>query len=402
MAWGMNRSMQSWLAGVRRKIQERTTVTTDAFSNSFAYVKGREFGDWVDVSPRDNGFDSGDLIECPAYIIESLLRDENFVERDLTVTSKDARNVMVISGLKSSADDYYNGAYLYNATQGFIETVTDYTGSSKTLTVAGAADEIDADDNIFITNIQGNNKIDYASFDTIGNTTNGTRKDWIFARSYTSKNNIRNILDELCFDSHCELVESVNPDAGINQFKLIALDSGSGDTWTNPAYVNGLEQATASLTPLESVFTQFRLKYFYDYGKGDFIKEIYVDKNSYPTGATILNSTEQTLCANAETNYQVSKLFEFSSMNIYDDATAERCLQKKIEWFTKQRLLVRYLTPIVGNSDYIKYEVGDQVKLNFSKSIPTGLNNTSMFMITSKRIMPALSGGQIQWELIEL
>lgn len=380
-------------------------------SDIFTSAEGRKFGAWVDLyngGVRDNGYDIGDLIQNPAYLIESLLRDENFVERDLVITSVASAGVeIVVNGLLSSVDDYYNYALYYNATTGWTATIDDYVGLTKTLYLSVEPDSGAAtNDNIYIVNIQGDNKIDITSFDLVGNTSDGKRNgegnNWKFARTYTSKNNIRNILDELCFDSHCELIESVNPDTGINQFKLVAIEPAIGDTWTNPAYVDGLEQVTASLTPLENVFTQFRLKYFYDYGKGDFIKEIYVDKNSYPTTATILSATEQTLCVNAETNYQVSKLFEFSSMNIYDDITAELCLQKKIGWLTKQRLLVRYLTPIVGNADYIKYEVGDQVKLNFAKDIPTALNNTTMFMITSKTIRPALSGGQIQWELLEI
>jgi len=89
-------------------------------------------------------------------------------------------------------------------------------------------------------------------------------------------------------------------------------------------------------------------------------------------------------------------------MNIYDDTTAEYFLQKKIEWFTKQRLLVDYVTPIVGNLNYIKYEIGDQVKLNFAKGIPAGINDTSMFMITDKRVTPLIGGGYISWGLIQL
>ena len=372
---------------------------------TYASIKGRMFERWVDSvsgSARDNGKNADGLISIPADIIESLLRDENFVERDLKTTVATDTTHIIVSGLKSSENGYYNYAIYYNATTEHKTYVSDYVGSTKTLTLAAADASATVGNNIYLTNIQGDNKIDYATFDLVGNTTNGTRKDWVFARSYTQKQKIRDLLNDLLFDSHCELIESVNPDSGINQFKLVALDAGSGDTWTNPAYIDGLEQTNSYLTPLENVFTQFRLRYFYDYGKGDFIKEIYVDKNGYPTSATVLGDTEKNLCKYAEQSYQISRLFEFSSMNIYDDATAERCLQKKIEWFTKQRLVVRYLTPIVGTSDWIKYEAGDQVKLNFSKSIPTGLNNSSMFMITNKAIRPAVAGGTIQWELIEL
>lgn len=42
-------------------------------------LQGREFGSWIDSAGHlvdDQGYDAGDLIEDPAYIIESLLRDE--------------------------------------------------------------------------------------------------------------------------------------------------------------------------------------------------------------------------------------------------------------------------------------------------------------------------------------
>lgn len=376
---------------------------------AYSYLEGRMFDRWVDSisgSARSNGYNASDLIDNPAYIIESLLRDENFVERDLTATDVTdiLSNEISIAGLASSEDDYYNYAIYYNASTNHKTYITDYVGSTKTLTLYNADTAATTNSVIFIQNIKGDAKIDYASFDLIGksNVTVGSRDGWLFARSYITKSQIRNILDVLCFESHCELVESADPDLGINKYKLIAIESGSGDTWTNPAYSGGLEQVNAYLTPLENIYTQFRLRYFYDYGKGDFIKEIYVDKNGFPSTATILSATEQGLCADAETNYKVSRLFEYSSMNIYDDATAEMFLQYKIDWFTKQRLSVNYITPIVGNADWIKYEIGDQVKLNFSKGIPAGLNNSSMFMITNKTITPLIGGGHISWELIEL
>lgn len=38
--------------------------------------KGREFGPWIDSPDHSNAFNSGDLIQNPAYVIESLLTDE--------------------------------------------------------------------------------------------------------------------------------------------------------------------------------------------------------------------------------------------------------------------------------------------------------------------------------------
>ena len=302
----------------------------------------------------------------------------------------------------SSEDDYYNYSIYYNVTTNHKTYVSDYVGSTKTMILASADTSASATDNIFLQNVRGDLKIDYASFDAIGNTTNGTRKDWIFARSFVEKQNIQDILNELVYESHCELVESTNPDSGEKYYKLVTLDDESGDTWTNPAYAGGLEQITGGLTSLDNVFTQFRLKYYYDYGKGDFTKEIYVDKNGFPSTATILSDVEKNLCAYAEKTYYVSRLFEYSSMNVYDDATAERLLQKKIEWLTKQRLLVNYTSPIVGNYDFVKYEKGDKVKINYSKAVPTGMNNNTNFIIINKSIVPLIGGGYINWQLMEL
>jgi len=39
-------------------------------------AKGRKFGSWVDANSRDNGYNQGDLIENPVYIIEDILRSE--------------------------------------------------------------------------------------------------------------------------------------------------------------------------------------------------------------------------------------------------------------------------------------------------------------------------------------
>lgn len=374
--------------------------------NVFASGHGHLYNRWIDSvsgSARSNGKNAGESIQSPTYIIESLLRDEDFVERDLRITAVTDTTHIICSGLKSSEDDFYNYSIYYNATTDHKTYISDCVGSTKTLVLASADTSAASDDNIFLTNIRGDLKIDYSSFDVLGNTTNGTRKDWLFARAFNEKQNIRDIIDLLCWEMHCELIESIDPIECINKFKIVTLDiASSGDTWTNPAYSNGIEQITAQLTPLESVYTQFRLRYFFNNGDGDFLKELYVDKNGYPSRATILGDTEKNLCKYAEQSYQISRLFEFSSMNVYDDATAERLLQKKIEWLTKQRLIVNYITPIVGNSDYIKYEIGDQVKLNFSQGIPSGLNNSAMFIITEKIITPLIGGGSIKWTLLQL
>jgi hypothetical protein len=54
-------------------------------------IEGRTFDSWIDGAGHSNSFNSGDLIEDPAYIIESLLRDElNWTTANIDEASFDA------------------------------------------------------------------------------------------------------------------------------------------------------------------------------------------------------------------------------------------------------------------------------------------------------------------------
>ena len=388
--------------------------------NAFVQGEGREYGRWIDhISTTDAsknrtmGDVEGGLIDNPAYIIESLFRDEIFTERDLQVLSTADTTHFTCNDVASRVDDYYNYAEVYNATNSLKRYITDYVGSTNTFTITEDATPIAIGDNIYLTNIQGDLKIDYASFDVVGNTTNGTRKDWVFNRPIIEKLQAEEIIKELCFDSHCMLTESTNEDTGLPQIRLIALDTASsGDTWTKPVFVDRggkLEGVRTSHTGLRDVFTSYRLFYHYDYGLQDYRKEILVDKNGYsnPSGGSTLTDEHQNLCKKAEQTNRVINPFSYSSNWIYDDATAELFLDKKINWFTKQRLKVDWISPLSnrtagGTTDYIGYEIGDQVKLNYSQSIPAGLNNSSYFMITSKRIITVQGAPLIHWQLLEM
>jgi len=57
----------------------------------YGALEGREFGAWIDDSSRSNSYNQGDLIEDPAFIVESLLRDELSLDNsDIDVASFDA------------------------------------------------------------------------------------------------------------------------------------------------------------------------------------------------------------------------------------------------------------------------------------------------------------------------
>ena len=394
--------------------------------NAFGKLEGREYGRWIDFATaaggtrdtanggaNDPGFAENALITTPAYIIESLLRDELFVERELQITSSADSTHFVCTDVLSRVDDYYNNAEIYNATTLAKSYVTDYTGSTATFTINDADGSMAASDNFFLTNIQGDAKIDTNSFDTVGNETNGTRRsllsgtaEWVFTKSVNVKLSLETIINQLCFESHSMLFESVDPDTASPQIKIVAIDAAtSGDTWTSPLknLQTGLPMVNISLTPLTNLFTSFKIFYHWNYAKQEYEKEWFVDENGTPSAATVLDDYEQLLCRKAKATYRVEKPFEYSANWIYNDNTAERMLQKKIRYFTKQRLIVNWSTPISdGTFDYITYERGDQVKLNYTKMIPAGLNNSSFFMITSKRMVTVQGSPLINFQLLEM
>jgi len=392
--------------------------------NVFCFMKGREFGRWTDTilaGARSNGYNEGDLIECPPYIIESILRDELFTERDMRMDSSADTTHFVDAEAMTKEDDWYNYSEFINAgTPGARVHVSDYVASTNTFTIDAADANLGATVNYFLTNIQGDNKIDYATFDAIGNTTNGTRKSWKFARSVNTKQPIQSLLNELLFESHCIMFETADETTGKTKIKIKALDKASAtefDTINNPMQAKtagNIEQLRCSLTPLANVFTSFELFYHYDYGKGDYTKSILVDRNGYsnPSGGTTLTDEHQNLCQFAEDTYRIRNPFTYSSNWIYDDATAEFFLDKKIRWFTEQRLRVTVTEPIGSDGDsgyYIQWEVGDQGVITYTQGMPAEYEwnattaDSHLFMITSKRIVTNPQGSPyIIFELIDM
>lgn len=369
--------------------KQRNEILRTSLKLAYFTCEGRMFDRWTDIvngSARSNGKNEDDLIDNPVYIIESIYRDEIFVERDLisdtaTLVSGTTYTVKVDgttndTPLNNSADDFYNNAILNNVTRGTKGYVSDYIGSTKTLTVIMASGSFGAGDKFYLTNVNGDNRIDFASFDVLGNTTNGTRDGWVFRLSINKIVTVANLINQLCFEANIIKVESYD------KIKLVALDLGTSiATWGSPLKQNGVELAKIKLSPLQNVFTDFRLRYAYDYGKNEYTKEYFVNKNGFTTDSTL--TTEQTLCKNAETNYKVKRTLEYKSDYIFDDATARKLIKKLVLWFTKQRLMIAWIGSV---KNFIQYEIGDKIKINYSDLIPSGINNSVQFMVYGKTI----------------
>lgn len=377
-----------------------TQTVNDFRGVILAAVKGMQYGRWIDNNgaARDNGYNINGLIQQPAYNIESALRDYAYAERDLVVNTKTDTTHAIVNNLKVDIDDYYIGSEWFNVTTNHKSYVTDFVASTNTI-VINDADALMADgDKIYLTNVNGNNRIDVTSFDLVGDNPGGLRHGWLIGKYIGQPETVSGIISRICYESFAMIFLSYN------QYKLVALDSAtSADAWTSCLKIEGRESFSIQLTPLKNIFTSFRLKYAFDHATNKYKEEFYVDKNGYTSGGTVISATEKTLCENAETNYKIKNNFEYSSDWIYDLTTAEYLLQKLVLWFTKQRMMVTWTTPLSdGTVDYIKYELGDQVVLTNTRILPTGISGVKCFMITGKQIIIKRGDPYIIWNLIEM
>jgi hypothetical protein len=366
---------------------------------AYSYVKGKMFDDWVDISPRSNGYNSGDLLRQPAYIIEDIIRYWIKSETLLEASAyDDATNYVEFNGstgnLLNSTDDFYNGAYLVNLKQGWIKEITDYDGTNKRVYVSSlTAAEMVTSLQFFIFNIQPN--INTSSFDTVGNATNGTRNRWVFDRSLIDIENSSEILRSLAFESFTLLTKDYK------DYKLTTLnDNASVGTLTTPMFRQNprIPDIEVSYSSLQNVYNSFEVNFDYDYAKKIFKKRHFVNSVG-SSDSTNLGTSYQTACRNAEINHKVNNKFVYDALWIKDNTTAYKFVQSLVDYFTIRKLKIKW----VGNiKDHLKYQRGDIVLVNYPSMIPTGKNNSTKFMVIGKTIYPFHKQGRVELRLLEM
>lgn len=395
---------------------------------------------------RINGLNADDLIENPSGIIESLERDEIHAERDLILDYNVTTSDIIISGavnstpLRSTVNDYYNNAYIVNVTKNERYLITDYVGSTRTLTVWGSPVAWVAGNKCYIKNIKC--EIDANSFDVVG--ANGTMESGTTSATSAGKlvdsgknfvltvlpgMRVKNTTDATysyvkTIDSGTQLTlendimasgegyeiygvrkdwkfaRSLNSqqysndilaqlcfEANLIRFKsydkikIKALEDGETcGTFSIPIKERGRTLVSYGFTPLSNIYTSFVLNYDYDYTKKIYKKQVLVDKNSVTNA--YLNDMK-TYCSDAETNYKVNRKYEYNSDWIHDDTTAYYFMERLVKMFTYQRMVVSW-TGNIGT--YIKYEIGNRVLINLTYMMPTVKNNAQVFLITRKTI----------------
>jgi hypothetical protein len=364
-------------------------------SDLFAYARGKPLYGWIDAGSRSNGYSDGDLNEQPAYIIEDILREEIHTERDLKTDSTgdwatSTKSYFECAELLSSQDDFYNGAYVTLIGPGYVtrSLIEDYDGANKHIYLADLLGSLGTGDNFYITNINCN--IDETSFDAVGNTTNGTRDNWIFSRSITARQTARQILGDLLFESQLILVKSGG------EYKLFPNDSGSSSgTLSKPLISGGVPMIRCYLSPVQDLFSHFVLNYAVDPATGQATKRLFCNKLD---SSSALGSSYETKCANVESNYRTVNKFEYEAKFIYDETTAGELLKLLVNWYTFRHLNIDYSGDI---ENHIQYEPGSTVLVNYSNMIPTGLNNSASFIILNKEIITNKRQGYVKLNLTQ-
>ena len=366
------------------------------FSGSAVDITGAGSGTFY--VRRFSGYETLDLINNAPYIIESVLRDEVFKEHNLLIDEVVTKyDELIVSGLKKNIDDWYNGSIILDRNISMKVNVLDYNGSSNMLTTDSTVFEPHvANDVIEIYNIRGSKKIDCSTFDYIGNTADGKRDGWTFGASIHKNISVSQLINTLLFESHCIMTLSSG------KYKLFALDDDNVvATWTNPLKINGREGILSQLTPIENVYNNFVIKWKHDIGSNDYQRKLIVNRNvpsGYLTANNGVGDYERNLCRWSYKNYNFEKTYEYGCAFIYDDATAEKFIVRLIRWLYKRRLIVTWNADF-GN--YIKYEIGDVVKLDYNRYIPASMRASSSFMIIGKSIH-ARNVPYITFSLIEI
>lgn len=414
--------------------EEHNALEPDAYGIG----KGRMFGSWIDSNGRSNGYAEGDLIENPAYIIESILREElrneyykqNFYnlledyewtgnyeeypdgthyiggtslnETAVTfpvvsgVTYILKYNVVVISEaytilLKNSSIDFHQ-LFGGTSTPG-VKTIL-FTAEDDYSTIEFGAGSIGTYEinNITIEEHPAiyNVPINTDSFDVVGNTTNGSHKDWKCAKSIYSQMGMSDLLNLICYECHLILTKSYNEFT----LKPLLLQSNIVGTFQFFIAQKGIIKFNLEYTPIDNIYTEFTLNYHYDYGSSTYKKKIKVTP-LYSSDSS-LDSYKSILKAN-ETNYRLSRKWEYNADYIYDDATALLCIENFIKQHISQRIIINFVGDI---QNHIKYEIGDQVLVYLPSLLPDTINYSKVFMIFSKKIN--INSSTVEFGLIEL
>jgi hypothetical protein len=232
--------------------------------------------------------------------------------------------------------------------------------------------------------VLGVTDIDTTSFDVVGNTTNGMRKDYVMARSLTAQDNSLNYIQGLV--QECGIVSHKNSQ---NKECLTAIDYNTPTITLTTADV-AKEPGEPPLirirkTPLSDIRNEFYLNYKYNYTTGSFDKQLFIASASDNLTDNTRDNTDglgasyQALCTGSQTRYNKIERWTFDANWIRADATAELFIKFMANWLTDRKYQIAATLNYTSNS--LKLELADSV-LWTHDLLPAAISTTNAFMVT--------------------
>lgn len=302
----------------------RKTSTFEAFNqlveadNVCLSLDGGEFSAWIDADSRDNGYNEGNLITRPPYVIESILRDE--------------------LGLTSS-------------------------------------------------------EIDYNSFDTLGNTTDGERKDWAFGNQIEST-----ILSQEAIRNICSQAGMIYLEDYQNKSKIVSLIEHT-EVKTIDWSTIYRDSPQVKFSKLQNVYNAFTLNYDRSWTTGGFNSTRYLNSSATNMTSNVRSGTPNTytgLCGDSEDAIGgVTRELKIDCDWIRDDTTIDLLLKWLAEWLCYRKYIFGWSSGL----DHVELEIGDQVLIDHTL-LPTGVSNSAHFMIFE--INYNLNGDTQKFKAIEI
>jgi len=353
-----------------------TNLTPSKIDYIYCSGKGRQYGAYIDADSRNQGYNKNALIENPVFIIESILRSELGTLYTGSGTSTTS-NKLVDS----------NAAFATSIVGQTVYNITDKTSAMVTARDSGTTLSIDtnimASGESYIISGLTSDEIDYASFDTSGNTSDGYLGDIYedavgdveFAFSQYKFINSRDILErlgKLCF-SYIFI-------SGDGKFKIKTLrrtDDYSSSDQTVDFY--DIDLGKIGKTSLGSVKNSILIKYDHDYGAKQNKSE-----------ATATDSTSQGTTVNG---YNQTMKLEMDANEILDSTTATKLAEAYLYIMKERHDTINFSCV---RPKYNHLEIGDIIDFsNWSSTLKIyGAAMTGYFIVAD--ITKTVSGCSIK------
>lgn len=220
----------------------------------------------------------------------------------------------------------------------------------------------------------GSSGIDWESFDTLGNTTDGERKDWKLATIIGVQDNSLNMIADFCQQAGLVFFQNYE-----NKEKVITLKKQTAVKTIDRTTIRG-DSIEVGFSELENVLNEFYLNYDKSWVTGNYRKTLYVTASSNNLSSNSRSGTPNTytdLCSDSQSKYNTTKRLTMDCDWINDEATAELLIKWLAEWHCYRKRIFPFKT---RGLEHVNLEMGDQVNIDHTL-LPAGVSDDASFVI---------------------